>query len=171
MCVCVCVCVCVCFCFCFCVYTYVSWFVFLSLCFFLNVGNGVRIYYDSLYFHIRLCIVIVCLFRTDYLYECWAILSLIARVYVCLLMGVSIWISVVVFLTLSVWMPQTVFGCVVTDCTYIGTSLVSLFVWLFIFVFGYIVTDCTNIGTFQILRFCLSLFPSDFLSVRVYYYR
>ena len=51
-------------------YSYVSWFVFLSLCFSLNVGNGVRLYYDSLYVHIRLCIVFVCLFRTD-LYCQW----------------------------------------------------------------------------------------------------
>ena len=39
---------------------------------------------------------------------------------------------------------------------------VSLFMWLFIFVFGYIVTDCTYIGTSLIPRFCISLFPLSF---------
>ena len=38
---------------------------------------------------------------------------------------------------------------------------VSLFLWLFIFVFGNIVTDCTYIGTSLIPRFCLS-FPLSF---------
>ena len=39
---------------------------------------------------------------------------------------------------------------------------VSRFLWLFIFVFGYIVTDCTYIGTSLIPRFCISLFPLSF---------
>ena len=99
------------------VYTYVSWFVFLSLCLSLNVGNGFRLYYDSLYVRIRLCIVVVCLFRTEYLYECWAILSLIVRVYVCLLMPVSLWISVVVFLTLFL-----------SECLYQCSAMLSLIV-------------------------------------------
>ena len=38
------------------------------LCLSLNVGNVVRLYYDSLYVRIRLCIVVVCLFRNEYLY-------------------------------------------------------------------------------------------------------
>ena len=44
---------------------------------------------------------------------------------------------------------------------------VSSFVWLFIFVFGYIVTDCTYIVTSLILRFCLSLSLSVSLSFSV----
>ena len=38
---------------------------------------------------------------------------------------------------------------------------VSLFLWLFRFVFGYIVTECTYIGTSLISRYCLS-FPLAF---------
>ena len=39
----------------------------------------------------------------------------------------------------------------------------SVFNWLFISMFGYTVTDCTYIGTSLIPLFCLSLFPSVFL--------
>ena len=49
---------------------FISWFIFLSLCLSLNVGNGVQLYYDSLYVHMRLCIVFVCVFQTGYLYYC-----------------------------------------------------------------------------------------------------
>ena len=46
-------------------------------------------------------------------------------------------------------------------CTSLNLCL-SLFLWLFIFVFGYIVTDCTYIGASLIPRFCLSLFLLSF---------
>ena len=72
----------------------------VSVQLFLNVSNGVRLYYDSLYVHKLLCIVFVCVFRTKYLYWCSAILALIVRIYVCLLMRDSLWIALVVFLTL-----------------------------------------------------------------------
>ena len=51
-----------------CIQFLVSLGSYLCLCLFLNVSNGVRLYYDSLYVHTLLCTVFVCLFRTEYLY-------------------------------------------------------------------------------------------------------
>ena len=53
---------------------------------------------------------------------------------------------------------------------YVSWSVfLSLFLSLFMSVFDYIVTDCTYIGISLIQRFCLSLCTYVFLSVRVYY--
>ena len=174
-------------------YTYVSWFVFLSLCLSLNVRNGVRLYYDSLYVRIRLCIVVVCLFRTEYLYECWAILSLIVRVYVCLLMPVSLWISVVVFLNASIsvrlcchWLymywylswsaflslflclsqyPEILLSCIRTSLD--SYFFVSLSLWMRVAVSDYIMTDwrckCTHLDSCFWLFFSECFYPCSAL--------
>ena len=52
-----------------CIQFLVSLGSYLCLCLFLNVSNGVRLYYDSLYVYILLCIVFVCVFRTEYLFS------------------------------------------------------------------------------------------------------
>jgi len=93
--------------------TYVSWFLFLSLCLSLNVCTSVQLYYDSLYVRILLFIVILILLLSEYPHES-AILWLIVRVYVRLLMHVF---------QSSLWMPLSVFGYIVTDCPCIGSSL------------------------------------------------
>ena len=151
-------------------YTYVSWFVFLSLCLSLNVGNGFRLYYDSLYVRIRLCIVVVCLFRTEYLYECWAILSLIVRVYVCLLMPVSLWISVVVFLTL--FLSECLYQCsaMLSLIVHVLVPLlirVSLSFSLSLSVSGNIIVVYTYVSRFVFL--CLSFSLNACSSFRLYY--
>jgi len=95
------------------------------------------------------------------------ILPLILRVYVC----TSLYLCF--SLTFCLWMciPVSEYinihsWCV---CTSLDPFFCLYFSMIFMSVFGYIVTDSTYIGISLIPRFCLSLYTSVFLSVRVYY--
>ena len=117
------------------VYSVVPWFIFLSM--FLSVK-------------VNACITanITCICPS--LYQCFSLSF-------CLWMCIPVSEYIFIHLILGVYVRLLI------------RVSVSPFLWLFVVVVGYIVTDCTYIGTSVILCFCLSLFSSVFLIVPVYY--
>ena len=142
-------------------YTYVSWFLFLSFSFALNFCTSFRIYFDSLYVHIRLWILFVSL-------SPW--MSVIMIGYIITHMAVA-W-SVFLSLCLSLSVAISVFGYIVTDCNSKGTSLnrritPSFFLSLSVSVcLGNSACIRTSLDSYFFLTFRLNVFTS----VRLYYH-
>ena len=98
-----------------CVYTYLSWFVLLSHIFGSECPfQSPDILWLIVCAYIRLLIVFVFLFLSEYMQYCWAKFVTDCR---------CIFPSLDPCFSLSVWTPLLVFSCIVTDCTWKGTCL------------------------------------------------